>query len=132
MQRKSLLGWWIKLRRRLPAAVVWVAVGVLLIAETAFAQRTQRRMIPDCTSPDTEIRITLSPTKVPIGGTRIVITTLLCNVESLFFDWPQAQVRLVDGDDLSIISPFDGTDRLGVLLASAEVFGGGSGAAPLL
>ncbi len=124
MQRKSLLGWWIKLRRRLPAAVVWVAVGVLLIAETAFAQRTQRRMIPDCTSPDTEIRITLSPTKVPIGGTRIVITTLLCNVESLFFDWPQAQVRLVDGDDLSIISPFDGTDRLGVLLASAEVFGG--------
>ena len=36
MQRESLLGWWINVRRRLPVVAVCVAVGVLLIAETAL------------------------------------------------------------------------------------------------
>ena len=125
MQRKSLLGWWIKVRRRLPVAAVCVAVGVLLITQAAFAQRTQRRVIPACTSPDAEIRIIRSPTKVPIGGSRIVITSLLCNVGSLFFGSPEAiDVSLVDGDDLSILSRFDGTDFLGSLFSSLDVLEG--------
>ena len=123
MQRESLLGWWIKVRRRLPAAVC-AAVAVLLIAETAFAQRTQRRVIPDCTSPDAEIRIIRSPTKVPVGGSRIVVTSLLCNVGSLFFGSPEAlAVNLVDGDDLSR-SRFLAADFLGFLLVSADLVGG--------
>ena len=125
MQRKSLLSRWIKAPRRLPAGLACAAVGVLLAEGAALGQRTQRRMIPACTSPDAEIRIIRSPTKVPIGGSRIVITSLLCNVGSLFFGSPEAiDVSLVDGDDLSILSRFDGTDFLGSLFSSLDVLEG--------
>ncbi len=120
MKSKSSVGRWTKLRRCLAIGPVFAGVAVLLIAGEAFGQSSRRR-IPDCTSPDADIRIIQSPTKVPIGGRRIVTTTLLCNVGSLFFGSPEAiEVRLVDGDDLSI-SPLPAANRLGFLLASPEV-----------
>ena len=67
MQRKSLSGWWMKVGRRLPAAAV-CAAGVLLIAQAAMGQRTQRRMIPACTSPEFAPRIVPRLLKVPVGG----------------------------------------------------------------
>ncbi len=84
MQRESLLGWWINVRRRLPVVAVCVAVGALLIAETALGQRTRRRTIPACTSPEFAPRIMPSLVKVPVGGKRTVTTAMSCNVESLF------------------------------------------------
>ena len=114
MQRESLLGWWIKVRRRLPVAAVCVAVGVLLIAETALGQRTRRRMIPACTSPEFAPRIVPSPVRVPVGGTRTVTTAMLCDRE-----FPSSfeflKLWLVDDDE------FFGTVRsnlLGVLMSS--------------
>ena len=119
MQRKSLLGWWIKVRRRLPVAAVCVAVGVLLIAETALGQRTQRRVIPACTSPEFAPRITPSPVKVPVGGKRTVTTAMLCDIESLFLSSAEAlAIWLVDGDTLSKTTSTAGSDRLGLLMSS--------------
>ncbi len=100
MQRKSLLGWWIKVRRHLPVVAACVAVGVLLIAETAFAQRTQRRFIPICLFDIPEPRIVPSPVKVPAGGKRTVTTAILCDRQDLFPDpVSHAEIWLVDGDE---------------------------------
>ncbi len=104
MQPKSLFGWWIKASRRLPLCLVCAAVGVLFIAQVALGQeRTERRTIPNCTSPDAKLAILPSPTKIPVGATRTVTTTLLCDVRSLFLDSTHGalDVWLDDGDDLS-------------------------------
>ena len=102
MQRESLLGWWIKVRRRLPVVAVCVAVGVLLIAETALGQRTQRRVIPACTSREFAPVILPSPVRVPVGGERFVTTAMLCDIGSLSLSsaFKELEVWLVDGDPL--------------------------------
>ena len=110
-------GWWINVRRRLPAAAVCVAVGILLAEGTALGQRTRSRTIPACTSPEFAPRIMPRQVRVPVGGKRTVTTAIPCDVESLLLSRPRLRVVLTDGDDLSTRS-FFGADHIGTLISS--------------